>query len=157
MPIFDSQNKIVPYDLVVHGLSNRILKRDYIISTTLIDKLFSYSCRYIGHLVGKQNVPCTTNSYCPVDCEWKDWKDESDCTKTCGFGDLTGIKHQRRAKSIQEEHGGYCNSTFTRLIHCTTNVSCPNDCQWSNWSDQTQCSKTCGLGALSGVKKQTTE
>ena len=102
-----------------------------------------------------QNVPCTTNSYCPVDCEWEDWKDESDCTKTCGFGDLTGIKHQRRTKSIQEEHGGYCNSTFTRLIHCTTNVSCPNDCQWSDWSDQTQCSKTCGLGALSGVKKQT--
>ena len=63
-----------------------------------------------------------------VNCLWDDWTDESACSKTCGFGTTTGVKHQGRAKLEEEDHGGNCMGNSTRLLPCTSNVNCPSRC-----------------------------
>ena len=61
-----------------------------------------------------------------VDCVWGDWKDESSCSKSCGHGLDTGVKHQVRVKIQNETHGGSCKGNSTRLKNCTTNIPCPS-------------------------------
>ena len=61
-----------------------------------------------------------------VDCVWGDWKDESSCSKSCGHGLDTGVKHQVRVKIQNETHGGSCKGNSTRLTNCTTNIHCPS-------------------------------
>ena len=63
---------------------------------------------------------------CLVDCVWGDWKDESSCSKSCGHGLDTGVKHQVRVKIQNETHGGSCKGNSTRLTNCTTNIHCPS-------------------------------
>ena len=63
---------------------------------------------------------------CLVDCVWGDWKDESSCSKSCGHGFDTGVKHQVRVKIQNETHGGSCKGNSTRLKNCTTNIPCPS-------------------------------
>ena len=58
-------------------------------------------------------------------CTWTNWTDDSHCSKSCGFGDETGIKSQQRSKKTQEINGGTCENIFTRLMPCTTRKHCP--------------------------------
>ena len=62
-----------------------------------------------------------------VDCEWNDWIDDSSCSKTCGHGERTGTKYQKRTKNVTEQNGGTCDNTAMRKTTCTTNVTCPSE------------------------------
>ena len=62
-----------------------------------------------------------------VDCHWNDWIDDSSCSKTCGHGDRTGTKYQKRTKNVTEQNGGTCDNTAMRKTTCTTNVTCPSE------------------------------
>ena len=59
------------------------------------------------------------------DCAWSAWRDSSSCSKSCGYGELSGIKKQRRSKLRSEVFGGKCDNIDTRDIGCTTNIECP--------------------------------
>ena len=59
------------------------------------------------------------------DCAWSAWRDSSPCSKSCGYGELSGIKKQRRSKLRSEVFGGKCDNIDTRDIGCTTNIECP--------------------------------
>ena len=61
-----------------------------------------------------------------VNCLWDDWTDESACSKTCGFGGTSGVKHQERVKLQKEDHGGTCIGNSTRLSACYPNTNCPS-------------------------------
>ena len=57
---------------------------------------------------------------------WNDWFDTSPCSKTCGYGEETGSKTQRRTKNVDEAYGGICDNVFTQTVPCTTNTHCPS-------------------------------
>ena len=61
-----------------------------------------------------------------VDCQWDKWIDDSSCSKTCGYGDKTGTKHQTRTKKVTEKYGGACDNISMKKTACTTNVTCPS-------------------------------
>ena len=102
-----------------------------------------------------RKTTCTTNITCPNDCAWSEWSDSTPCSKSCGYGQLSGIKKQHRSKLRAEVFGENCDDVYTRYIGCTTNMKCPLDCEWNEWQDDTPCTKSCGLGSNSGIKTQT--
>ena len=59
------------------------------------------------------------------DCAWAEWSDSSICSKSCGYGELTGTKKQRRSKLRSEVSGGKCDDMYERDLSCTTNIKCP--------------------------------
>ena len=73
------------------------------------------------------------------DCTWSEWSDSSSCSKTCGHGELSGIKKQRRSKLVEEVSGGKCDDIDTRDVACTTDITCPrkkrNDPLQTTWNN----------------------
>ena len=61
-----------------------------------------------------------------MDCELHDWHDSTPCTKSCGFGSMSGTKTQTRTKKKVQKYGGRCAEVTVRSINCTTNVHCPS-------------------------------
>lgn len=79
---------------------------------------------------------------CPSDCVVGDWGPWAACPVTCGNGTRTrgrGIKEQARLG------GGDCKGPFTSNKTCC-NEACPVDCIFSDWTDWTSCSSSCGGG-----------
>ena len=58
---------------------------------------------------------------------YTDWKDETECSKSCGFGSESGTKRQKRTKSINEAYGGTCDNVFTQNVKCTSKINCPSE------------------------------
>ena len=85
-------------------------------------------------------LTCNTVA-CPTDCVMEPWGSWGACGKTCGWS------HQLRVRSVQRsaEFGGKpCEST-TGSKMCKA-VECPVACDYSNWSEWSPCSVTCGGG-----------
>lgn len=90
---------------------------------------------------------CNTNTSCPVDGNWTAWTDWSACPATCGTATI-----YRTRNCTGASNGGVCygSSVDTRL--CDTNVSCssfaeePINGGYTDWSNWTTCSSTCGEG-----------
>lgn len=88
-------------------------------------------------------VMCTGNA--DVDCEWGDWQNWSECSRTCGTGSRFGWRAVKRHPS---DRGKDCSGFPARGEPCNT-YPCPDeriDCQWSEWQDWNSCSKSCGAG-----------
>ena len=61
-------------------------------------------------------------SFSLVDCEWEDWSEWGDCSKTCGGGVKTGS----RGKLQEEQFGGIpCDGEATRQQDCNPD-QCPS-------------------------------
>jgi len=79
---------------------------------------------------------------CPVDCRWNNWSDWTSCSKTCG----QGSKNRRREVQTRARNGGsQCQGLSMQTQSCNVR-DCPVNCQWSSWSETSQCSKSCGGG-----------
>ena len=58
-----------------------------------------------------------------VNCQWSSWRSSLSCSKTCGGGTL----HEKRHKTVTENHGGTCfgPKNTQRTTDCNTQ-SCPS-------------------------------
>jgi len=80
---------------------------------------------------------------CPVDCQWSDWTPWNGCTATCG----EGTQDRTREEAITPESGGApCEGSNREWKACDLEI-CPLDCQWGDWSEWGNCSRTCDSGA----------
>jgi hypothetical protein len=80
---------------------------------------------------------------CPVHCELSDWKNEGDCSASCG----TGEQKQIRTVTVEgNEQGNACDTNREQSIPCETQA-CPVDCELEDaWVEDGSCSKSCGGG-----------
>jgi hypothetical protein len=96
------------------------------------------------HALSRQ-VECNTQD-CPIDCIVSAWKhDESECSKSCGGGKRTIVRHVVR----EAAHGGKaCPKELSRSVACNTHQCAkkPVDCEVDEWKAVGACSAPCGGG-----------
>jgi hypothetical protein len=84
---------------------------------------------------------------CPIDCEYAEWKEWSDCSEFCG----PGTKKHYRGHAVEAKYGGKpCEGPKSEEADCFVKP-CPVDCEVSDWANDGDCSATCG----GGQQKQT--
>mmetsp|Transcript_9563 Transcript_9563/g.17110 ORF Transcript_9563/g.17110 Transcript_9563/m.17110 type:complete len:1334 (+) Transcript_9563:115-4116(+) len=87
---------------------------------------------------------------CPVDCQWSEWGEWSDCSATCG----EGFSNRSRQQTPAVAAGAECVGNYTSSRECTDLPACPPECAWGEWTDWTRCSATCGNGVIKRSRKQ---
>ncbi|XP_030264561.1 properdin-like isoform X2 [Sparus aurata] len=87
--------------------------------------------------IHRQTETCDHLPHCPVDGVWGSWSSFSSCPVTCGVGLQESI---RLCDSPAPKHGGRpCPGERRQTNICTTNVHCPVDGMWSQWSPWKPC------------------
>jgi len=96
---------------------------------------------------GGEECPCTEESQecntqdCPVDCRQSEWGPWSSCSASCG----QGTKTRTRITLEFPSNGGQACGDCTETAPCQE-CECPVDCEVSEWSAWSTCSKNCGTG-----------
>jgi hypothetical protein len=90
--------------------------------------------------------PCNPQK-CPVDCILSDWQGWSQCTAKCGGG----IMQRERAVDTEPAHGGEPCGETSEAVACNL-VACDQDCELSDWTEWSACSKECDDGTSQRVK-----
>ena len=85
---------------------------------------------------------------CPIDCKMTAWSAWSQCTKTCAGGS----RSRSRSVSVEAYFGGVACGHKAESDPCNMS-NCPVDCQTTNWSGWTSCTKTCGSGNQQRTKQ----
>jgi len=104
---------------------------------------------------------CNLNKSCsvPVNCEFGNWGEWSDCTGSCD-----GVKRrERRIQKYGEGEGDWCIGALKELSPCNPGphesvpTACgavpPVDCEVGNWSSWSNCSSKCGAGVHSKKRR----
>ncbi|CAH3173411.1 unnamed protein product [Porites lobata] len=92
-----------------------------------------------------ETVSCNPDP-CPIDGNYTEWTEWSDCTATCGGGSKTRI---RTCTNPPPQHGG--NNCVelgpdTETVKCSRDP-CPIDGNYTEWTTWSDCSETCGGGS----------
>ena len=98
-------------------------------------------------------VPCYLKP-CPIDGDYSNWTEFSSCSRTCGNGTRT---RSRNCTNPMPQHGGKNCSALghsTQVEFCFTH-SCPVHANYTQWSEFTQCSRTCGNGTKTRTRNCT--
>ncbi|KAK3728739.1 hypothetical protein QZH41_002662 [Actinostola sp. cb2023] len=84
--------------------------------------------------------PCPT---APIDGNFTEWSNWSNCTRTCG----NGIQQRMRTCTNPPPANGGANCTghTNETQHCNPN-HCPVNGHWSDWSDWSYCNRPCDTG-----------
>merc|ERR1719261_2075984 len=91
---------------------------------------------------------CNTDA-CPLDCEMSAWGAWSACPDSCGKGQQTATRNEKRAAVAG---GAICGATLrTRDCH---DASCPVACEEGVWTAWSTCTKTCGGGSRKKTRTQ---
>ncbi|XP_055956211.1 A disintegrin and metalloproteinase with thrombospondin motifs adt-1 [Patella vulgata] len=86
-----------------------------------------------------------TRSCSQADCpDWSVWSKWSTCSVTCGEG-----KRERQRKCLNSKLGSNCRGNSKDTTACVQ-APCPDWTEWSNWSS---CSVTCGEGKKERSRK----
>ncbi|XP_029014444.1 properdin-like [Betta splendens] len=85
----------------------------------------------------QQVEQCQHLHHCAVDGVWGSWAPFTPCPVTCGVGAQVST---RRCDSPAANHGGKpCSGEERRSKVCSTNVHCPVNGVWSDWSPWGKC------------------
>ena len=57
-----------------------------------------------------------------VNCQWGEWNEDSECSKSCGGGTQT----RSRSKIVVEKYGGKCDGASNQTISCNKE-DCPSE------------------------------
>uniref|UniRef100_A0A2C9K848 Hemicentin-1 n=1 Tax=Biomphalaria glabrata TaxID=6526 RepID=A0A2C9K848_BIOGL len=96
-----------------------------------------------------ENTNCVIE-LCPVHGNWAPWSVWGECTLTCGGGQRKRVR--TCSNPAPSGSGQPCAGSGEEMEYCNTQ-GCPVDGKFSEWSDWSACSSTCGLGE----KKRTRE
>ncbi|XP_071821894.1 hemicentin-1-like isoform X3 [Apostichopus japonicus] len=80
---------------------------------------------------------------CPEDGQWGQWHAWRPCSKTCGEGVQQRV---RRCDSPAPRHGGQACEGFGFEERMCRHTECPVNGGFSQWSDWSTCSSSCGGG-----------
>jgi len=88
----------------------------------------------------KAERTCNANP-CPIDCKLHEWSGWSKCSAECGGG----VRQRLREVKTASKYGGFPCGETSQTIACNPQ-SCEKDCELSEWTQWTTCSKDCDGG-----------
>jgi len=87
------------------------------------------------------------NQACPIDCVQEPWSGWSKCSAECGGGVESRV---RRTTTPMRYGGSPCGDT-KQEVQCNTQA-CDKDCELSEWTKWSKCSKDCGGGSKKRIR-----
>jgi hypothetical protein len=92
-------------------------------------------------------VRSCNNAPCPVDCSLGDWGGWSKCSAQCGGGVRQRLREVKRAN----KYGGHPCGAVSESAACS-NQACELDCDLTDWTKWSTCSKLCDGGTKKRMK-----
>ncbi|KAL4216700.1 hypothetical protein ACF0H5_024423 [Mactra antiquata] len=99
-----------------------------------------------GESVGR--VFCN-DGLCPVHGNWGSWSSYSQCSVSCGSGNMT--RYRSCDSPVPQLGGNDCVGVNTSTKACALGA-CIVDGSWSNWNDWTMCTVSCNNGTRSRTR-----
>jgi hypothetical protein len=84
---------------------------------------------------------------CPVDCKLASWGGWSKCSADCGGG----VSQRLREVKIAMKYGGHPCGKVSETVSCN-GQACEKDCDLSDWTKWSVCSKDCDGGTKKRMK-----
>merc|ERR1712071_532053 len=88
---------------------------------------------------------CNTSIKCPINGNWTDWNKSGNCSQACGTAPSGKQNYTRTCTAPKPAYGGNnCTGSTEKSEYCNTGIKCPVNGRWTEWSNSTSCSGTCG-------------